>query len=158
MRWHSTVATRLTLIALASLPLASCFETDNDLKDWLASNPTTPPVSCPTSPTEPVAGPPGTVLPQMPYFKPGKEALGAAGAGRPVTCLQDGPYFWHGTRWYVQRINFVNAAGEKHSAVRVCSLDAVEGKDGPALDLIVKTPDGDLQFVGPNKCQLVVSS
>ncbi len=157
MRWNAKVAIRLTSIAFASFILASCFENDNDLKEWLASNPITPPTNCPTAPTEPVPGPPGTALPQKPFFKLGKEAREAAEQGRPMTCLADGPYAWHGTQWYVQRINFVDAGGQKHAAVRVCSVDAVEGKYGPALDLIVNTPGGPLQYVGPNKCQIVAS-
>jgi len=157
MSWHPKVATRMTSIALASFILASCFETDNDLKEWLASTPRILPTNCPTAPTEPVPGPPGTALPQKPFFQFGKEARDALNQGRPMTCLEDGPYAWHDTQWYVQRIEFVDASGQKHAAARVCSIDAVEGKDGPALDLVVNTPGGPLQFVGPNKCQIVAS-
>ena len=148
MKWDTT------FIALSSLILASC--NDDDLKHWLASTPISPPYTCPTAAPEPSTGPPGGTL-DRPYFRPGKEARDAAEAGRPVSCIQDGPYSWRGTLWYVQRVNFVDANGQKHAAVRVCSPAAVEGNYGPALDLVVETPGGPQKLVGPNKCQLVSS-
>jgi len=154
MKWDKKSAPKLSSIALLSFILASCKgDHDNDLKNWLVSTPITAPYACPTATA---SGPLGTV-PSKPYFTPGPTVRKAAEAGRPVSCLQDGPYDWNGTPWYVQRINFVDENSQKHAAVRVCSLNAAEGSEGPALDLIVKTPGGDVQYVNPTKCQLVSS-
>jgi hypothetical protein len=157
MEWPSSLAIKTALIALLPCLLTSCNENEDDLKDWLVSTPIDPPTACPTAPAEPSSGPPGTAVPQKPYFRPGEQARKAAEAGRPVSCLQDGPYLWHGTQWYVQRIKFVDDKGQKHAAVRVCSLQAEVGKYGPARDLVVSTPGGPLQNVSENLCQLVAS-
>ena len=157
MKLDKTSAAKLTSIALCAFLLGSCNE--EDLKDWLASTPIYPPMACPLAPLQPAvpSSPPGATLHTVPFFEFPKTARTAIETGKLLSCTEDGPYRWHDTQWYVQRIDFYDDKGVRRFAARVCSLDAVPDKYGPALDLVVETPGGPVERISPTKCQLVES-
>ena len=153
----TSLAAKLASIAVLALISTGCNDKHGqDLKVWLASTPIYPPSACPMAP-DPTPPGPSPAVPKMPYFKFPPTAQKAIDRGTFLSCIEDGPYTWNDSPWYVQRLDFIDDGGQKRFATRVCSVDAVPDTEGPARDLTVETPGGPVQYVSPTKCQLIVS-
>ena len=148
---------KLISIALLALISSGCKDRHGeDLKFWLASTPIYPPADCPLAPDTTSPPAPATDR-KVPYFKIPPTAQRAIDNGKFLSCIEDGPYVWNETEWYVQRLEFIDEGGQKRFAARVCSVDAVPDGEGPARDLVVTTPGGPVQGLSPTKCQLIES-